>query len=101
MKENLPELTKKRNRVTEEKTLIAVGELVCVFDKQYHPFSYHMGRTLELRTGDDGVSRSATVREYQRQLKQEVSIFHNMKSYSQIMRCLLLLFAVNTLVILA
>ena len=40
---------------------MAVGELVWICDEQGHPLKYPLGRVLEIHTGDDSISRSATV----------------------------------------
>ena len=42
MKEYLPQLTPKKKWANEEKRPMAVGDLVWVCDKQYHPFNYPM-----------------------------------------------------------
>ena len=72
MKEYLPQLTTRKKWATEEKRPMAVGDLVWICDKQYHPFNYPVGRILELRTGDDEVSRSATLKTNRGQMETQL-----------------------------
>ena len=51
MNEYLPRFTTRKQWPNEEKQSNAVGDLVWVSDKQYHPFNYPMGTILELHTG--------------------------------------------------
>ena len=60
--EYLLQLTTRKKWVTQANRPMAVGDLVWLCDKQYHPFSYPMGRILELNFSDDEVSKSATVK---------------------------------------
>ena len=49
---------------------MAVGEMVWICDKQCHPLKYPLRRVLELHTGDDSISRSATVKTHRGVLKR-------------------------------
>ena len=62
MKEYLPQLSTRKKWANEEQRVMAVGDLVWICDKQCHPLKYPLGRDLELHTGDDRISRSATVK---------------------------------------
>ena len=59
-----------QNWASEEQRVMAVGDLVWICDKQCHPFKYPLGKVLELHTGDDSISRSATVRTHRVVLKR-------------------------------
>ena len=70
MKENLLQLTARKKLAAKEKQEMVVGDVVWVCDKQYHAFNYPMRKNMELQAGDNGVSRSTTVKNKQKQFER-------------------------------
>ena len=63
-------LSTRKKWANEEQRVMAVGDLVWICHEQCHRLKYPLGRVVELRTGDDSISRPATVETHRGVLKR-------------------------------
>ena len=76
MKEYLPRLSTRKKWANEKQRVMAVRDLVWICDKQCHSLKYPLEIVLELHTGDDSISRSATVKTHRGVLKNRLSAWY-------------------------